>query len=64
MTFGYCSDCYMPFGYDEGPPEGWELEDGRIVCHKCCVLDLQETVKKIIKEAIYEGRILGCNRSR
>lgn len=34
-----CHDCGGPVGQDKGPPDGWQLEDGRTVCHACCVAD-------------------------
>jgi ribosomal protein S27AE len=34
-----CADCGTPIGEDGGPPDGWELEDGRVVCGRCCVKD-------------------------
>jgi hypothetical protein len=36
-----CADCGGPIGQDAGPPDGWQLEDNRIVCDSCCVTDLQ-----------------------
>jgi hypothetical protein len=37
----FCEDCHHPIGNDDGPPDGWELEDGRTVCDSCCSADLQ-----------------------
>ena len=37
-----CADCGAQIGQDEGPPDGWQLEDGRTVCHACCVKDTRE----------------------
>lgn len=34
-----CADCNGPIGQDNGPPDGWQLEDGRTVCHACCSVD-------------------------
>ena len=34
-----CADCGGPVGLDDGPPDGWQLDDGRTVCHACCVVD-------------------------
>jgi hypothetical protein len=39
-----CADCKDPIGQDEGPPDGWQLEDGRTVCHVCCVKDTRRLV--------------------
>jgi len=36
-----CADCDALIGKDAGPPDGWQLEDNRIVCDSCCVTDLQ-----------------------
>ena len=44
-----CSDCGRLIGYDDGPADGWELEDGRVVCQKCCVHDLELIINQIIK---------------
>ena len=35
-----CADCREPIGQDAGPQDGWQLEDGRTVCQKCCRQDL------------------------
>ncbi len=37
-----CDDCGVPIGQDNGPPDGWQLEDGRTVCHKCCCHDTRK----------------------
>lgn len=37
-----CADCGKRIGEDDGPPDGWQLEDGRTVCQACCVADLKE----------------------
>jgi len=36
-----CADCETVIGKDLGPPDGWQLEDGRTVCTACCAADLQ-----------------------
>ena len=36
-----CADCGGPIGQDDGPPDGWQLEGGRTVCHGCCAKDLE-----------------------
>jgi hypothetical protein len=33
-----CADCGRSVG-SRGPVDGWQLEDGRTVCHLCCVED-------------------------
>ena len=44
-----CADCDGPIGEDNGPLDGWQLEDGRTVCHACCVADT-----KLICDAVIE----------
>jgi len=44
-----CQLCGENLGKGKGPPDGWELEDGKTVCHKCCV----ENTIGIVKEAIH-----------
>ena len=39
-TAVFCADCSEPIGEDDGPKDGWQLEDGRTVCQKCCGQDL------------------------
>jgi len=34
-----CADCGGELGNDSGPKDGWQLDDGRTVCHACCVAD-------------------------
>ena len=45
---GVCADCGGPIGEDKGPPDGWQLEDGRTVCHTCCVLDFRSIVDAVL----------------
>ena len=45
-----CSDCGKLIE-DKGPRDGWQLEDGRTVCHKCCGGDTKKLVAKTIKKA-------------
>lgn len=47
-----CSDCSRPVNHCSGPEEGWELEDGRLVCHDCCVADTQKIVATVINKSI------------
>lgn len=51
-----CANCGAPIGHDDGPPDGWQLEDGRTVCQKCCVLDTRRIVGKIIITPMMEVR--------
>ncbi len=44
-----CADCGGPIGQDKGPPDGWQLEDGRTVCHACCVADLNTVTLPEVK---------------
>lgn len=39
MNEELCADCGEKIGEDDGPEDGWQLEDSRTVCHKCCVVD-------------------------
>jgi hypothetical protein len=41
-----CADCGSPIGQDKGPPDGWQLEDGRTVCQTCCVKDTKAMVQR------------------
>lgn len=43
-----CDRCSMEVGKDEGPEDGWQLENGETVCDKCCVDD----TLKIINEKL------------
>ncbi len=36
-----CADCGNQITGDNEPPDGWQLEDGRTVCGKCCADDLR-----------------------
>lgn len=46
MQYRRCADCGVQIGLDDGPPDGWQLEDGRTVCQNCCVLDLKKMMAK------------------
>lgn len=47
----WCTDCGKEIGWDKkGPSEGWELEDGRIVCHTCCIKDTGRIINLLKKE--------------
>jgi hypothetical protein len=46
-----CADCGQRIGKDCGPRDGWQLEDGRTVCHACCVADTRKIVMQIIKSS-------------
>jgi hypothetical protein len=43
-----CADCGKPIG-ETGPPDGWQMEDGRTVCQSCCVADLKRITEALIK---------------
>lgn len=47
--FGRCADCGTKIGKDDGPPDGWQLEDGRTVCQACCVKDLAKPTPNRLK---------------
>lgn len=40
-----CANCGAPAGGPPGPPDGWRLDDGSIVCLDCCTTDLRATVR-------------------
>ena len=42
-----CADCSAPIGYDSGPRDGWQLEDGRTVCQACCVADTKRFARTL-----------------
>lgn len=42
-----CADCNGVIGHDDGPPDGWQLEDGRTVCHSCCVRDTKQILQTV-----------------
>jgi hypothetical protein len=44
-----CADCGGPIGRDAGPHDGWQLEDGRTVCHSCCVKDTGIQIDSLIE---------------
>lgn len=50
-----CADCGGPIGQDAGPPDGWQLEDGRTVCHACCVKDTLRVAERIVAALKQEG---------
>lgn len=43
-----CVNCGAIIGQDKGPPTGWRLEDGRRVCHACCIQNFKYFVRKMI----------------
>lgn len=43
-----CADCGTEIGHDDGPKDGWQLEDGRTVCHSCCITDTKKQVNFIL----------------
>lgn len=47
-----CADCKREIGNVKGPRDGWQLEDGRIVCHACCVKDTRAVVEAVIKSRV------------
>jgi len=44
-TAARCADCGGAIGQDAGPADGWQLEDGRTVCHGCCVADTLQQMR-------------------
>jgi recombinational DNA repair protein (RecF pathway) len=50
MAKNHCADCGTTIGEDAGPPDGWQLEDGRTVCHACCVADFKQLVAEVLRD--------------
>lgn len=50
MVCEQCADCGGPIGEDKGPPDGWQLEDGRTICNECCVEDTKWMVLDLKKK--------------
>ena len=48
-----CADCGARIGNDAGPPDGWQLEGGRIVCHSCCVADTRRQLAVAEQRTLY-----------
>lgn len=46
-----CADCGKEIGKDAGPKEGWQLEDGRTVCHACCAADTRRVIGLTVTES-------------
>ena len=46
-----CDACNGPIFTGEGPPDGWQLEDGRSVCHDCSAADLRQIAETIRAES-------------
>ena len=46
-----CADCGVEIGLDDGPRDGWQLEDGRTVCQACCAKDTRETYELNMKDS-------------
>lgn len=44
-----CDKCGGPLYVGRGPVNGWQLEDGRTVCHRCCVADLAKQIERMMK---------------
>lgn len=57
-----CADCGDQIGNDSGPKDGWQLEDGRTVCHACCVADTKRFVGRVIWHATRPNAEL-CDRA-
>jgi len=36
-----CTQCGGVIGQDNGPPDGWQIEDGSTICQSCCVKQLR-----------------------
>jgi len=48
-----CADCGGPVG-ETGPPDGWQLEDGRTVCHTCCRPTAEDIAFMRLGESAFE----------
>ena len=44
-----CPDCGVEIGFDEGPSDGWQLEDERTVCNACCIVDTKNIILATIE---------------
>lgn len=53
-----CADCGGVVGQDQGPKDGWQLEDGRTVCHACCVADTKAILRREYPKSLYA---VGCD---
>ncbi len=53
-----CADCGGTVGQDRGPKDGWQLEDGRTVCHACCVENTRK-VFSYIERSAYACKVCG-----
>ncbi len=51
-----CADCGYAIGMDSGPDDGWQLEDGRTVCQRCCVVDTRCFVDKVLQRDFNERK--------
>jgi len=58
---GTCAGCGGPLwnGDHRTPKEGWQLDDGRSVCHSCCVKILKESLSRVCKEKKELERLRG-----
>lgn len=54
-----CADCGGPIGEDRGPPDGWQLEDGRTVCHACCMKDTGRIVDAVLACGVADRKARG-----
>ena len=52
-----CADCGGIVGQDSGPPDGWQLEDGRTVCQACCVADMKTMIRRQHPKSLHAA---GC----
>ncbi len=50
-----CADCGGSIGKDNGPSDGWQLEDGRTVCHGCCVADTKGFVDRMVYKKLQKA---------
>lgn len=50
MSESHCADCKAEIGKDAGPKDGWQLDDGRTVCHACCVADTTKAQLEVAQD--------------
>ena len=59
-TIQLCDECGATIGNDDGPRDGWQLEDGRTVCHACCVADTRDLSMAVIEQRLIENLAAGA----
>lgn len=44
---GRCAECGCQIGRDNGPRDGWQLDDGRTVCQACSVAQVSGIIRYV-----------------